>query len=94
VLLKWDARISIGNYQYFGIFGTIFWTMKNLIVISDRAHRFELETRMERLEQVARRIDAEITRIECQLQGWPEATNIGGCSEFFGEYWNFGGGCK
>ncbi len=50
---------------YFGIFGTIFWAIQNLIAPLDRAHRVVLVTRMERFEHVSGRIGGEITRIWC-----------------------------
>ena len=51
--------------QHFGIFGTIFWAIENLIAPLDRAHRVVLGTRMERFEHVCGRIDGEIIRIGC-----------------------------
>ncbi len=48
-------RIGCQNFnrkiQYFGIFGTIVWAMKNLIAPLDRARRVVLGTSMKRLEQ-------------------------------------------
>ncbi len=54
--LLWIAVCSTSTHHYIPIFGRRVWTATNLFIPIDRAHRVGLNTRLEQLEHVPKRI--------------------------------------